>query len=243
MANAKEPSIERLFSLFSHELYTRITSLQGALWLLRRQPLNDRPEVGQLLDLAAESADHLTRAIENILDWYGLSHGRDFLFLQPGDGADALRQAVQTLQPLADERQIRISLDILESIPLVTDERYLRRAFRGLLHNAIKFSPRDGQIWVTVTIVPSEEGPGAAIALFSIADRGVGIAREDIGRLFKPFQQIDSSDTREYGGLGLELAICHEIIRQHGGRIHVESVVGRGSTFYVALPMDVSRVL
>jgi signal transduction histidine kinase len=104
------------------------------------------------------------------------------------------------------------------------------QAFVNLLGNAIKFSRRGGRIEFA-----AERPPGSV--LFRVKDEGRGIPKDKLERIFERFEQVDASDAREKGGTGLGLAICRSIVEQHGGRVWAESELGRGSTFYVQLPL------
>jgi signal transduction histidine kinase len=113
---------------------------------------------------------------------------------------------------------------------VAADERLLRQALGNLLSNAIKFTPEGGTVAVEV-----DECPGG-MARVTVRDSGIGIPPEKVGLLFRPFLQLDSSLTRKFGGTGLGLSLVDRIVRMHGGRVEVESEVGRGSAFSVMLP-------
>ncbi len=244
MMNPSGEPIERLLSVLSHELRTPIASLQAALDLLQIYQQDEQStEVQSLLTLAVDNIDRLTHAIENILDWYEITHKTNFLFKQPLDGAALIKRIVDKVQLVATGQRIEIDLDIPSFIPLKADDYYLSRALSNLLHNAIKFSPSDRQVRLTATIVQTGKSldlPTLPYVLIAIKDQGAGIPETALKQIFQPFKQADSSDTRKYGGLGLELAICDRIIQQHQGKIWVESTLGQGSTFYVALPLNKS---
>lgn len=202
----------------------------------------EKSEVKTLLTIAADNINRLTHIIDNILDWYEMTHKANIIFQQPLDGAALIRRIVDKLQSLATQQRIQIHLDIPNYIPLEADDYYLSRALSNLLHNAIKFSSSDGEVWLTATVIQTEaiheSPPTLPYLLIVIKDQGQGIPETALEQIFQPFEQVDSSDTRHYGGLGLELAICNRIIEQHQGKIWVESTLGQGSTFYVALPMS-----
>lgn len=241
MMNPSEDPIEQLFSVFSHELRTPIASLQAALNLLQIYQQEEQSEVQALLTVAADNIDRLTHTIQNILDWYEITHKTDSMFMQPLDGAALIKRLVDKVQLVATGQRIEIDLNIPSFIPLKADDYYLSQALSNLLHNAIKFSPSDRQVWLTATIVQTANSldlPILPYVLMAIKDQGTGIPETALKEIFQPFKQVDSSDTRKYGGLGLELAICERIIQQHQGKIWVESTLGQGSTFYVALPIN-----
>jgi signal transduction histidine kinase len=241
--NSAENSIEQVFSIFSHELRTPITSLQGALELLKTyQQIHQQESAAELrglLGLAADSADRLAYLIETILDWYEIQQGANSFFKQPCNATLLLQQGIAALSSIAVRKQIQISLDAPVQIPIYADQRYLSRILFYLIHNAIKFSLSRSQVQITATLIRAVV-PTALLepphVLIAIKDQGIGIPEAALNQIFQPFYQVDSSNNRHHGGLGLELAICREVVLRHEGKIYVESQLGQGSTFYVALP-------
>lgn len=233
----KEP-IEQLFSRLSHELRTPMTSLQGAISLLQTHQLHEEAEIAPLLTLAAESTERLARVIEDILDWYEITHETKRLFKQPCKIAFLLLQVIDSLQSFAADKAIQIYLKTPTWITLNADHYYLTRTLSHLLHNAIKFSPPNCQIQLTVSICENQGSANLPHLQIAIQDQGIGIPEATLREIFHPFHQLDTSDARCHGGLGLELAICYEVIRQHQGHIWAESELGKGTTFYVVLPIE-----
>lgn len=238
MINPSQEPIEQVFSRLSHELRTPITSLQGAIALLQGHQLVDESEVESLLALAAESTDRLTKVIEAILDWHQITQDNPRLFKQLCHIPSILHQVVDSLRSFATHKDISIYLEISDDIQLYADQYFLTRALTYLLDNAIKFSPPKSSVDITANIDENRQLlDGQPRLKITIHDQGVGIPESDLEAIFQPFHQLDASDTRRYGGLGLELAICREIIKQHQGRLWAESTLGQGTTFYVVLPM------
>lgn len=238
-------AIERLLSLVSHELRTPMTSLKGAIELLQSCSPQDSKDIESLLLLAASNTDRLGRVIETILDWSQIIYEEAPLFKQPCQGEQVLRDVVAELTPLAAGQQIDIKLAITDPLPLFADSYFLNRALRCVVDNAIKFSPLGSQVILLTTCVSSIESRAVGRAalplpfgLIAVQDQGPGIPEEFIEEIFQPFLQVDVSDSRSHQGLGLELAICRQIIQRHGGRIWAESTLGEGSTFYIALPLE-----
>jgi|GEM_PF-2260100 len=243
MINPSQEPIEQVFSRLSHELRTPITSLQGAIALLQNHQLVDESEVESLLALAAESTDRLTKVIEAILDWHQITQKDIKLFKQPCQIQTILRQVVESLHAFATHQNVPVYLEISKEISINTvfhgDQYFLTRAFSYLLHNAIKFSPPQCPVRITANLYESggQLNPQNQLQI-GVRDQGAGIPEANLDAIFQPFHQIDTSDTRRYGGLGLDLAICREIIRQHQGHIWVESTLGQDTTFYITLPLD-----
>jgi signal transduction histidine kinase len=237
-------TIEQVLALLSHELRTPMTSLQGAIELLQSHSLQDSEEIEALLRLAANNSDRLSRLIEAILTWSQLTYHESPLFKQHCNGAQLLQAVVAELVPLAATRQIEIQQATTQPLPLLGDRQFLHRALLYVVHNAIKFSPSGSLIRLSTTVVTSTEAPVVSqcplalpFGLITVEDQGIGIPAGFIEKIFLPFSQVDSSDRRSHQGLGLELAICRQIVQQHGGHIWAESHVGQGSTFYIALPL------
>jgi signal transduction histidine kinase len=118
---------------------------------------------------------------------------------------------------------------------LFVEERRIVQVLINLLNNAVKFTPEQGHIILETCYLPSVDGTQAWLQI-SVTDTGIGIAPEDMGRLFQPFMQIDSALNRQYEGTGLGLALVKRIVELHGGQVHLTSEVGSGSCFAIDLP-------
>lgn len=226
-------AIERMknefVSVVSHELRTPLTAIRGSLGLLASGRLGTlAPQARHMLDIGVTNTDRLIRLINNILDVERLDSGRIVLQLQPCSIESLISQAVAAIAPLAEKEDIRI-----ESAPcpatVHADPDRVVQTLTNLLGNAIKFSPRNSTIRVSVEVSGNE-------VVFAVQDHGRGIPAEKLESIFERFEQVDASDSRKKGGSGLGLAISRSIVKQHGGRIWVESTPGVGSTFYFTLP-------
>ncbi len=220
---------DEFISTVSHELRTPLTSIRGALGLLSAGLLtNGSEKAASLLRIAVANSDRLVRLINDILDLERMQSGRAPLTFRHLNLEETVRQAIETMQPMADASNVRISCN---SVPLwiEADSDRLLQVITNLLSNAIKFSPPHST--VRVLIAQSEEG-----ATLSVIDQGRGIPGDKLESIFDRFQQVDASDSRQKGGTGLGLAICRTIVHQHGGRIWAEQNRDRGSAFRVILP-------
>jgi CheY-like chemotaxis protein/anti-sigma regulatory factor (Ser/Thr protein kinase) len=144
------------------------------------------------------------------------------------------------IKELAHKRQIYLNTqlpDDLKQLTIHVDDLRCRQVLINLLSNAVKFTPEGGSITLDVRVVEQQPQPQI---VFSIIDTGIGIAAENINKLFQSFVQIDSSLSRQYAGTGLGLALVKRIVELHGGSVSVESEVNRGSCFAVSLPFDPS---
>ncbi|HEY9631207.1 MAG TPA: PAS domain S-box protein [Coleofasciculaceae cyanobacterium] len=233
---AVEQLKDELVSLVSHELRTPLTSIRTSLGLLASGLLSHQPEQSQnMLDIALESTNRLVRLVSNILDLERLQSGsldsdKGAIAQQRCNVADLMMQAANGIQPMTDKNHINLSITPL-SVQIWADPDRIIQAFTNLLDNAIKFSAPNSTVFLTAELTPTE-------VLFGVKDQGRGIPADKLGVVFERFQQIDSSDSRLYGGSGLGLAICRSIVEQHGGRIWVESELGKGSHFYFTLPFE-----
>lgn len=241
-------AIERMkdefVSIVSHELRTPLTSLRGSLGLLLTGKLGALSEKGQrMLEIAVNNTDRLIRLINDILDLERLESDKFTLSKQTCNIADLVQQAVEAVQSMADKEAVMLSVATI-STQIQSDPDRLIQVLINLLSNAIKFSAEGTTVSLSVElqagnckVTTSEHSSSAALLLITIKDQGRGIPANKLETIFDRFQQVDASDSRQKGGTGLGLTICRTIVQQHGGQIWVESTVGKGSTFYITLPI------
>ncbi len=228
-SRAVETMKKEFISIVSHELRTPLTSIRGSLGLLAAGVFKNKPDAAQqMLDIATRDTERLVRLVNDILDLERLESQKVNLVKQWCDAATLLEQSVKTVQALAAEGNITLSVESA-SIQIWADGDRIIQTLVNLVSNAIKFSPPES----TVTLSVQDQ---ADRVLFQVKDQGRGIPADKLDTIFGRFQQVDASDSRQKGGTGLGLAICKSIVQQHGGKIWVESVVGEGSSFYFTLP-------
>jgi signal transduction histidine kinase len=186
----------------------------------------------KMLRLALNNTDMLTRLVNDILDFERLESGQIAMETQVSDTAQLMRESAESVQVIAQGEGVSVVL-VPVALPVRVDPSRIVQALVNLLGNAIKFSPPGGRIEF------GAERNGSSV-VFRIQDQGRGIPKNKLETIFERFQQVDASDSREKGGTGLGLAICRSIVQQHGGRVWAESELGRGSTFYVQLPLAVA---
>jgi PAS domain S-box-containing protein len=226
---AVEQMKSEFISIASHEMRTPLTSIHGVVQLLSAGHLGELSESGsKMVDMALKNSALLIRLVNDILDLERIESGRDELNQQQCNGAELIRQAIDTTRSMADEQRISLKADA-QSVEFLGDRDRLVQTLSNLISNAIKFSPANSDIWISCKLERQN-------VLFSVKDRGRGIPRNKIETIFERFQQVDASDSRKKGGTGLGLAICRHIVEQHQGKIWVESVYGQGSTFFFTLP-------
>ncbi len=217
----------------SHELRTPLNAILGQSEALQEQvygPLNEK-QLDSLRNIE-ESGHHLLSLINDILDIAKIGAG-EFKFEMGPVSIEAVCQAsLRLVQRQAYQKQIKVHSAFDGAVTLLeTDERRLKQILLNLLSNAVKFTPPGGEVGLKV--VGNEEQEAVH---FTVWDTGIGIAPEDIGRLFQPFVQLDSGLSRQYAGTGLGLALVYRLVELHGGSVSVESEIGRGSRFTVSLP-------
>jgi PAS domain S-box-containing protein len=228
---------DEFISSVSHELRTPLTSLRASLGLVQSGSLDKRPEKQrQMMDMAISNSDRLIRLVNDILDFDGAEKRRLPVNREPVEAIDLLRRAAGGAHGAAAQARMDFQIDSKAS-PAFVDPGRLMQVLNELVTNAIKFSPPDTTIALSAFDVDDNRATaGGKEVCFTVADQGRGIAPEKLGRIFEPFQQGDSSDSRALGGTGLGLALCRSIVQQHGGRIWAESEVGKGSRFLFTVP-------
>lgn len=248
-ANMELQEANRMKSQFlanvSHELRTPLNSIIGFSELLQEKAfgaLNERQT--QYVEYVHSSGSHLLQLINNILDLSKIEAGRMDLVKEDFSVMEVLGELLGIIRPLAHEKNIAIESKSVPASPkLRADKAKFKQIMLNLLSNAVKFNVHGGGI--TVDWETMEEPSGMSVErfiVFRINDTGIGIKGEDKGRLFKEFEQIDSSITREYGGTGLGLVLTKRLVELHNGSIWVESEPGRGSTFSVKLPQGTDEI-
>jgi two-component system phosphate regulon sensor histidine kinase PhoR len=177
-----------------------------------------------------QEVDRLSRLVSDLLLLSRLESDREFLNPISTDFVTLITRTVSRFQPRAMKEGITLSLEIKGDIPpLKVDVNYIDQVISNLIDNAIKYTPSGGKIDVIV------EDLGKDIRV-SVKDTGIGIPKEDLPRIFERFYRGDKSRSLSLGGVGLGLSIVKHIVEAHGGRVGVESEIGKGSTFYFTLP-------
>jgi PAS domain S-box-containing protein len=234
----KQREIDQLKSDFvstvSHELRTPIVAMKHALSILIDQvagPMND--EQKNFASIVQRNLDRLNTLINDLLDLSKLEAKKMELRLESGAIGAVIQSVCESLQPWASTKSITLTKRIAEDIPnVMLDPLRILQVLTNLLGNAIKFTPNQGR--VTVEAKLSKEGGAIEV---SVSDTGVGIAKEDLPKLFTKFQQLGERSVSDMGGTGLGLVIAKEIIELHHGRIWAQSDAKQGAQFIFTLPL------
>jgi signal transduction histidine kinase len=231
-AQAADRAKSRFLATVSHELRTPLTALAGYEELLADQVVGPLAE-GQIdiLERMRSVTQHLASVIEEVLTFSSLDEGRETI--RPTDflAADLVRATAAVIEPLARQKHLAFRYSIPDAaIRMTSDVDKVRQILINLAGNAVKFTDA-GEVRLEV-----EQRDGDVC--FTVQDTGIGIAPDDLERLFKPFAQLDTRLTRRHGGTGLGLYIARRLAELLNGRIEVASQPGKGSTFSLILPGD-----
>jgi signal transduction histidine kinase len=218
----------------SHELRTPLNAILGFTEMLRDGLYGTPPaEIEEPLADIQTNGRHLLRLINDVLDLSKIEAGR--MELAPTDYSPAeVLESVLSLRSLAAEKGLVLTIAPPEFLPVAYgDAKRLAQCLMNLVGNALKFT-HAGSVTVGVTL------DGASL-VYAVADTGIGIPKEQLAHVFDEFRQVDATITREYGGSGLGLSITRRFVELHGGRLWVESEVGRGTTFWFSVPLRVDH--
>jgi len=215
---------ETFVRLVSHELGTPVTSIVGALELLRSD------SVDALSRIAVDGARKLNRIVDDIVEISELDAGQQGLTPSPVELRLFVEAVVDHYATAAGQVGVDITVDAPSGMIVQADPKQLGRILRNLLDNALRFSPHDSSIAIAVT----DSNPG--MVRISITDQGPGISAEHLPRLFQPFVQIAASDSLSYDGFGVSLVICRRLATAMGGYLGYEAADSGGSRFFLDLP-------
>ncbi|MBX3015713.1 MAG: response regulator [Caldilineaceae bacterium] len=237
VANAELQRSARLKDEFlatvSHELRTPLSVI-----LTLAEAINDEvygettQRQRKAIERIVKSGRHLLELINDIIDVSKVESGKLTLEIGPVSVTNLCEDCLQMVQEIAQSKQIQLTKSFsLTNDLLYADGRRLMQILLNLLNNAVKFTPEQGRVMLEVY----EDAEQESLTLV-VSDTGIGIANEDIAKLFRPFIQLDSKLARQYQGAGLGLALVYRLTRLHGGSVAVESVLNQGSRFTIVLP-------
>ena len=248
-------------SNLSHELRSPLASLRAVIETLQDGATNDPPAAERFLQQAENEINTMTQMVEELTELSQIESGQIRLRLAPTPVAELVDGPLERLRPQAEAGGLELVADLPSDLPpVLVDGERIRQVVTNLVHNAIKFTPPGGRVMVRVAGRPEEStgedpdenavAPAASVAaeeelramtgrmlVIEVRDTGVGISKIDLARVFERFYKSDRARTRSRGGTGLGLAIARHIVETHGGHIWVKSKEGKGSSFFVSLPV------
>lgn len=232
-AGGAELSSATLFASIVHELRTPLCIITGFSELMADEvagPLT--PQQSHYLGQIREGAAQISTLVDEVLDFVKLHEGQMRLERTLVAPQEARRTVAGSFAAIAAKRQVTLSIKASPSLPKVhADPKRLTQIFNNLISNAFKFTPEGG------TVLLSAHPQGDCVA-FRVSDTGIGIPRDALPRLFESFYQVRQNQ----GGTGLGLMICKQLVEAHGGKIHVSSEVGKGTTFTFTLPASLPGI-
>lgn len=222
---------DEFIGLVSHEMRSPLTVITGALnTVLTEKPYLSPEEERQLLEDAAWETGTLAHILGNLLELSRAQAARLFLSLEPVDIKVVIRNAVRRIKRQSSVHRFAMSLP-KQLPPVRADVIRLERILHNLLENAIKYSPDGGYVRISARMDSDH-------LVIGVSDRGIGISPEDQAKLFAAFQRLENRSAEGVKGIGLGLLVCRRLVEAHGGRIWVESELGKGSTFFFTLPLE-----
>ncbi len=225
----------------SHELRTPLNSIIGFSSVLVQSPPDQiPPALAKFLDNINAAGHHLLNLINDILDLSKIEAGKVELRLDTFDLRDTVLSVERVMKGFADEADVKIETSVADDVPPVTlDEGRLKQILFNLLSNAVKFSPDGGQVSLRIDRLRAANSPFPFEAVrIEVADQGLGIPHEDLGRIFDEFYQSTQARTPSKSGTGLGLSLTKNFVELHRGTIDVKSDTGKGSTFTMYLPIN-----
>lgn len=218
----------------SHELRTPLASVKAVIETLRGGAMRDERVAADFLSRAETEVDRLVEIVEELLELSRIESGLAPMAQQPVDLGEVCARAVERLRAQAEKQGVKLQTEAATRLPNVTgDAERLERAVINLVHNAIKFTAPGGTVTVSTCLLDGR-------VAVSVTDTGVGIAPEDVPRIFERFYKADRA--RQGGGTGLGLAVVKHTAEAHGGTVALESTPGAGSTFTLILPATAASV-
>jgi len=232
LANERLKELDKLksdfVSMVSHELKTPLAAMRTSAQVLDMADAGEETK-REMLDIILRNIDRQTNLVNDLLDLSRIESGRMELKIGSVSLDSVIADSIESVKQAASEGDIKLNVELSESLASVKGDREkLTQVVINLLNNAIKFTPRSGEISIKARELNGQ-------VEVKVSDTGIGIPPEDLDSVFDKFYQVDSTLTREAGGTGLGLAICKGIIEAHNGHIMAESKLGKGSTFVFTL--------
>jgi len=228
----KESSdMEQFFSMISHELKTPLVPIQGYVKMLKEEQFGHLDKIQkEKLGIVDSNTTALSKLIQNMLDYQKLSSGSMEMKMDKNNIDKIVNDAFAALDSEFEQKEIEKTVSVKGTIELNCDAKRISQVLTALLDNSLKaIQPKLGKINVSVSQLEN-------VVTVSVHDNGCGIPKEELDKVFSKFYQVDMSNTREKGGIGLGLSICQKIIDAHDGKIWIESELDKETTINFTLP-------
>jgi len=226
---------DKFFSIISHDLKGPFNGILGlSNYLLEEYERLSEPEKREMIsdiNLASKNAFNL---LQNLLNWARTQTGNMVFHPTTILTREIVEFSMETVLNLARKKQIEIRMDLDKEFAFVSDENMVSAILRNLIENAVKFSPRNSVIEITVNKIMNQ-------VIFSVKDQGIGLTDEEIGKLFRLDISFQKKGTESEPGTGLGLILCNDLAQRMGGKLWVSSKVGKGSTFFLSLPLKLEE--
>jgi len=232
-AEAANQTKSEFLANISHELRTPLNAVIGFSEVMENGlfgPIGNQKYVEYARDIH-ESGRYLLEVINDVLDMSKIEAGRTNLEIDSVNAGEIIKDSVKVVAPTASERSIEVKYSGLKKLSLQADKRALKQILLNLLSNAVKFTPEAGEVTVRMSKAKGH-------AKISISDTGIGIPEPELGKLGRPFEQVENQFTKSHRGSGLGLAISRSLVELHGGQFEIKSVVGKGTTVICHLPLE-----
>jgi PAS domain S-box-containing protein len=222
---------DKFFSIIAHDLRSPFNALLG-LTELMAEDLQDMTfeETQKMVFALRNTANKLVHLVDNLLEWSRAQRGQTNPVVKPLRLTDEVTVCVDQVQPTADKKRIMIQTDINENVIVEADPQMFGSLLRNLVFNAVKFTPKGGEILISAEVDPSD------LVEVTVRDNGIGMSQDVVDKLFCVNGDIRRNGTEGESGSGLGLILCKEYVEKHGGKIWLESIPGKGSTFHFTIP-------
>ncbi|MGN7738577.1 ATP-binding protein [Pseudomonas sp. 22526] len=239
-AERSERDKAMFLAVMSHEIRTPMNAILSSVELLERSRL--APEEARLAKVAASGANSLLNLLDDVLDFSKMEANKLVLNCKATDIASLAREAVSMAEIRAQEKGLPLMLNLRleEGVWPIIDTHRILQVLNNLISNAVKFTAK-GQVEVRIDLVVNQQDSTQGLLSLRVSDSGIGIPKRQQGRLFRAFSQADESTTRKFGGTGLGLTICKDLVELMQGDIHLQSEPGQGTVIDVRIPVALSR--
>lgn len=215
----------------THEIRTPLTAIIGYLETIQSGAINDVGETKKFIDIILKQAERLNRLVEDLLTISNIEMKQAVLHFESVSLNQAVSNMISLIATKANLKRITVHNNVSDNFPLIKADRdRLTQIFVNILDNAVKFTPDGGEVVITAT-------ESESYAVVSIQDSGIGVPKDEIGRLGERFYRVDKSRSRDLGGTGLGLSIVKHLMIAHGGRMEIESQLGKGTKISLFFPV------